>query len=184
LKGGLKVEEKLYKKGQNDIFSGAVICVFSAWYFVMSTRIKIMAMLAATRLNASSIPKLWGALLFILGVILLMRGFSEISKAKKEGYIPQKSTAAETFNAFLRANSQVILMFVSLFVFIALISPIGFLPACFLFLVAEFNILQRKEDRKLVPSIILALAASLIIYVLFKYAFQMPLPSGILQGIF
>jgi len=68
--------------------------------------------------------------------------------------------------------------------FIALMAPLGFLPSYFLFLVAEFSILARKEERNLVLSIVLALVVSVLIYALFKYAFQMPLPSGILQGIF
>lgn len=140
--------------------------------------------IAKAELDASSVPKLWGVLLFLLGVFLLVRGSRELSQAKKAGYIPQKNAAGDTVRAFLQANSQVILMFTALALFIALITPLGFLISCFLFLLAEFNILARKEERKPVVSLILALAASVLIYSLFKYAFQMPLPAGILQGIF
>lgn len=178
------MEEKLYKKGRNDLWSGAIVCAFSAWYLLMASQIKIMKMLAATLLDASSVPKLWGVLLFLLGVFLLVRGSRELSQAKKAGYIPQKNAAGDTVRAFLQANSQVILMFTALALFIALITPLGFLISCFLFLLAEFNILARKEERKPVVSLILALAASVLIYSLFKYAFQMPLPVGVLQGIF
>lgn len=178
------MEEKLYKKGQNDVVSGIVLCVFAAGYYIMATQIKIMKMLASTLLDASSVPKLWGVLLFLLGVFLLIRGSREISRAKKEGYVPVKRTAKEQAAAFFKANSQVILMFAALALFIALMTPLGFLISCFLFLLAEFNILARKEERKPVVSVLLALAASLLIYALFKYAFHMPLPSGILNGIF
>lgn len=178
------MEEKLYKKGRNDLWSGAIVCAFSAWYLLMASQIKIMKMLAATLLDASSVPKLWGVLLFFMGVLLLVRGFREISQAKKSGYVPRKTPAGDAVKAFLQANSQVILMFAALALFIALMTPLGFLISCFLFLLAEFNILARKEERNPVISVILALAASLLIYSLFKYAFQMPLPSGILQGIF
>jgi len=178
------MEEKLYKKGQNDLFSGIVVCVFAIWYFAMATQIKIMKMLASTLLDASSVPKFWAVLLLLLGAIMLVRGFGEISRAKKAGYVPPKSTAGEAVNGFLKANSHVILMFLALFLFIALMTPLGFLPSCFLFLVAEFSILARKEEQNLVLSVILALVVSVLIYALFKYAFQMPLPSGILQGIF
>ena len=59
-----------------------------------------------------------------------------------------------------------------------------FLISTFLFLFAEFNILSYKEDRKIGFSLIFALICAVAIYALFKYAFSMPLPQGILKGIF
>ena len=60
----------------------------------------------------------------------------------------------------------------------------GFLISTFLFLFAEFNILSYKEDRKIGFTLIFALICAVAIYALFKYAFSMPLPQGILKGIF
>ena len=59
-----------------------------------------------------------------------------------------------------------------------------FLISTFLFLFAEFNILSYKEDRKIGFTLIFALICAVAIYALFKYAFSMPLPQGILKGIF
>ena len=53
-----------------------------------------------------------------------------------------------------------------------------------LILFAEFNILSYKEDRKIGFTLIFALICAVAIYALFKYAFSMPLPQGILKGIF
>lgn len=178
------MEEKLYKSGRNDLFSGILLSAFAAWYFVMATQIKIMKMLATTWLNASSVPKLWGGLLFLLGMILIVRGLRAMRCAKKNGYVPEKKTLSESWKAFRKANSQVILMFTALALFIALMNHLGFLISCFLFLFAQFNILQRKEDRKWLFSAILALVIAVLIYSLFRYAFLMPLPQGILKGIF
>ena len=75
-------------------------------------------------------------------------------------------------------------MFVVLLVYIALIQPVGFLISTFLFLFAEFNILTYKEDRKLGFSVVFALVCAVGIYAMFKYGFKMPLPQGILKGIF
>ena len=79
---------------------------------------------------------------------------------------------------------KVVVLFVVLLVYIALIQPVGFLISTFLFLFAEFNILSYKEDRKIGFTLIFALICAVAIYALFKYAFSMPLPQGILKGIF
>ena len=120
-----------YNKGKNDLFSGIVLGGFAIAYLIGATMIKIPKMLSASLLNASSVPKLWGVLLLILGIV-----------------------------------------------------PVGFLISTFLFLFAEFNILTYKEDRKLGFSVVFALVCAVGIYAMFKYGFKMPLPQGILKGIF
>jgi len=45
-------------------------------------------------------------------------------------------------------------------------------------------ILTYKEDRKLGFSVVFALVCAVGIYAMFKYGFKMPLPQGILKGIF
>ena len=165
-----------YKKGQNDLFSGIVLGGFAIAYLIGAAMIKIPKMLSASLLNASSVPKLWGVLLLILGIVLIVRGLRTM-KAEKAG-------TSEAVKGFWADNRAVVEMFVVLLVYIALIQPVGFLISTFLFLFAEFNILTYKEDRKLGFSIIFALVCAVGIYVMFKYVFKMPLPQGILKGIF
>lgn len=169
-----------YYKGRNDLFSGIVLSAFSIAYLIGATRIKIPKMLSSSFLNASSVPKLWGTLLLILGIILVIRGV----RVMKAGNAPEKKTAAQMVKDFWSANRAVIEMFVVLLIYIALIQPVGFLISTFLFLFAEFNILSYKEDRKIGFTLIFALICAVAIYALFKYAFSMPLPQGILKGIF
>ena len=71
-----------YYKGRNDLFSGIVLSAFSIAYLIGATRIKIPKMLSSSFLNASSVPKLWGTLLLILGIILVIRGV-RVMKAEK-----------------------------------------------------------------------------------------------------
>lgn len=175
---------KKYAKKRNDLISGAVLCIVAAAYFYGATKIKMMKMLTANYLNAASVPKLWGALLFVLGVILIVRGACGMSAEKAAGHVPHNRITSQLMNEWLGANYAVVLMFAVLTLYIALISPLGFLPATILFLWGEFNILSRKEERKPVMTGILAVGCGLGIYVLFKYAFSMPLPQGILRGIF
>ncbi|MGM9605013.1 MAG: tripartite tricarboxylate transporter TctB family protein, partial [Faecousia sp.] len=154
------------------------------WYLVMATQIRIMKMLAATWLNASSIPKLWGVLLLILGVILIVRGLGKMKGAKAAGYQPPKVSAKEAAKGFFGNNLAVVEMFVVLLAYIFLMQPVGFLIPTVVFLFLEFNILSRREERKYVLNAILAVVIGVAIYSLFKYGFNMPLPQGILKGIF
>lgn len=173
-----------YYKGRNDLFSGIVLSAFSIAYLIGATRIKIPKMLSSSFLNASSVPKLWGTLLLILGIILVIRGVRAMKAEKAAGNVPEKKTAAQMVKDFWSANRAVIEMFVVLLIYIALIQPVGFLISTFLFLFAEFNILTYKEDRKLGFSVVFALVCAVGIYAMFKYGFKMPLPQGILKGIF
>lgn len=138
-----------YYKGRNDLFSGIVLSAFSIAYLIGATRIKIPKMLSSSFLNASSVPKLWGTLLLILGIILVIRGVRVMKAEKAAGNAPEKKTAAQMVKDFWSANRAVIEMFVVLLIYIALIQPVGFLISTFLFLFAEFNILSYKEDRKI-----------------------------------
>ena len=167
-----------YYKGRNDLFTGIVLSAFSIAYLIGATRIKIPKMLSSSFLNASSVPKFWGTLL------LVIRGVRVMKAEKAAGNVPEKKTAAQMVKDFWSANRAVIEMFVVLLIYIALIQPVGFLISTFLFLFAEFNILSYKEDRKIGFTLIFALICAVAIYALFKYAFSMPLPQGILKGIF
>ena len=40
-------------------------------------------------------PRLWGIMMFILGVIILIRGLGKMNGAKKGGYCPPKSGQLE-----------------------------------------------------------------------------------------
>ncbi len=146
--------------------------------------IKIPKMLSSSLLNASSVPKLWGVLLLILGIVLIVRGLRVMKAEKAAGNAPEKKTAGQHGQGLLGRQTVRSWMFVVLLVYIALIQPVGFLISTFLFLFAEFNILSYKEDRKIGFTLIFALICAVAIYALFKYAFSMPLPQGILKGIF
>lgn len=79
-----------YKKGQNDLFSGIVLGGFAIAYLIGAAMIKIPKMLSASLLNASSVPKLWGVLLLILGIVLIVRGLRTMKAEKAAGNAPER----------------------------------------------------------------------------------------------
>lgn len=178
------MDNQNYKKGRNDVFSGIILCLFAAIYFYLATQIRIMKMLAATFLNASSIPKLWGVLMFVLGVAMILRGVKAIRRERAAGYIPEQIGKIEIAKRWFDANFAAVFMFIVLALYLVLLEPIGFLFSTFFFLWAEFNVLSRKGERKIAFTGLLALICAVGIYVLFRYVFTMPLPQGILKGVF
>lgn len=79
-----------YNKGKNDLFSGIVLGGFAIAYLIGAAMIKIPKMLSASLLNASSVPKLWGVLLLILGIVLIVRGLRVMKAEKAAGNAPKK----------------------------------------------------------------------------------------------
>ena len=89
-----------YYKGRNDLFSGIVLSAFSIAYLIGATRIKIPKMLSSSFLNASSVPKLWGTLLLILGIILVIRGVRVMKAEKAAGNVPEKNRFEPLYRPF------------------------------------------------------------------------------------
>ena len=167
-----------HKEGVNDIAAGIVMAAFAAWYFITATQITIPSSLSTSRLNAASVPELWGGLLFILGIVLIIRGAMKTAAAKKDGYVSARVPVGEALKAWFNKSSAAVAMFVVLFIYVALMNVIGFMLDTILFLFCEFFILTRKEERNMVACVVLALVFGVGIYVLFKYGFSMPLPQG------
>ena len=167
--------KKLRADGRNDILAGIFFCVFAAWYFISATQIEIPNSLSSSFLNAASVPELWGGVLFILGIVVIIRGALKLAKVPKEEKTSDEKASA---GQWLSKSSAAIAMFVVLFIYIFLMNKIGFMIDTVLFLFCEFIILTRKEERNYVVTAILALVFGVGIYMLFKYGFSMPLPQG------
>ena len=97
-----------YKKGQNDLFSGIVLGGFAIAYLIGAAMIKIPKMLSASLLNASSVPKLWGVLLLILGIVLIVRGLRTMKAEKAAGNAPEKKSTSEAVKGFWADNRAVV----------------------------------------------------------------------------
>lgn len=85
-------------------------------------------------------------------------------------------------NAAPRDDAPILPMTVALFTalvigYAVLLSPLGFLPASFLFLLAGMRLLYPRAGW--LRSGIIALGALILIYVIFRLVFQVVLPEGI-----
>ena len=171
-------------KNLNDIFSGAVLlCLCAVGAYEVSASI---APSDGEVVGADALPTLALGGMALCGVFLILQGLLRSRPGRSWG---NRSAVIKTllfFGFFVMYLSGMIWLGDRLVEQSWFPWPHngGFKISTFLFLFAEFNILTYKEDRKLGFSIIFALVCAVGIYVMFKYGFKMPLPQGILKGIF
>lgn len=163
---------------RKDIISGAVIGVFSVVYLLLISDIRIFTGPGAAPLSARFIPAMWGAILFILSLILLFRGLRNRKAARR-----QAETAARagfSLRQLWAQNTEVILTFVILAVYIYLLKPVGFLIMSAFYIFAEALVLSKKGKRRAALTLILAITAAVLIDFVFVRLLYVMLPKGIL----
>jgi hypothetical protein len=82
------------------------------------------------------------------------------------------------------ANPEAKITMALIFLFILGINVIGFLPMSALYLFFPLIVLHPREERNYKKTALAALVYSVLVYLGFRYGFNMMLPSGILRNIF
>lgn len=114
----------------------------------------------------------WPRIILVLLMILLVVNILNVIKASKaEGTSPFAGIDVAGF-----FKSKLIVGIVIVLVFALILPYIGFIPDCFLFLIAYGYLLG---DHKIVMSIIRSLIITLVIYALFQGALDIMLARGV-----
>ena len=163
---------------RKDIISGAVIGVFSVIYLALISDISIFTGPGAAPLSARFIPAMWGTILLILSLMLLFRGLRNRKAAHRQAESVERGGFA--LKELWTKNTEVILTFAVLAVYIYLLKPVGFLIMSALYIFAEALILSKKGKRRIVPALVLAVAAAVLIDFVFVRLLYVMLPKGIL----
>lgn len=162
-----------YKK---NLIPGIVLTIFSIIYLVLTSQIKKFSGLGSDPLGARAIPYLWGISLLVLSLILVVRGIKQRNLAIKNNTLVKSEL---NFTGMIKENREIVLTFVSLAVYIALLEPVGFLIMTAVYLFVQTLILTPKEKR----NYILTLITSIVIAVALDYVFvcllNVLLPLGI-----
>jgi len=162
----------MFKK-YKDVFCGGALILLGAGLFAASFGIKSVAL---NLIKADFFPRLDAALLVILGVILTVTGFSKAKyiQIEEDGQPP-----------FWKNDSTVSMLetlaLVSVYVF--LMKPVGFIISTFLYLAAQMVVLAPREKRtrkNIMLFVVISLATSLAVYLVFVKVFYLMLPAGIL----
>lgn len=162
-----------YKK---NLFPGIVLSLFSAGYIIYATQIEVFTGSGSTPLSARFIPYLWGGCLLLLSIILIFRGIKQRKEAVEKGTIEKKSV---NLAGLFKEHYEVILTFIFLAIYIALMESVGFLIMTILFLFGEILILTPKDKRNYIITAIVAIVFSFGIDFIFVRLLNVMLPLGI-----
>lgn len=159
-----------------DIAPGIVLMAFAALYLALVPTIQPFTGMGATPLTNRFIPILWGTVLLILGVWILIRGIRKKKKYLAEGGEPVRS------ENFFRKDREVVWSFIALTIYVALLSPLGFMLSTILYTTIQILILtpMDKWKKTWLPALITGLICGIAFDYIFKQLLNVLLPKGIL----
>lgn len=163
---------------KTNIIAGSALALFAAAYFYFSFDIKPFNGLGATPLDSTFIPRLWGVCLLLLSGAMVVRGFRERSAALKAGSVGKASKFS--LRGLWDRNYEVILTFVGIGVYTALLGPVGFTIMSALYIFFQSLLLSPPGKRNWKAAAIIAVIASVAIDFLFVVLLSVLLPRGIL----
>lgn len=163
---------------RTNIAAGGVLSTFSLVYLVFSLDIKPFKGLGATPLDATFIPRMWGACLLLLSIVILLRGFA----ARKAALGRTDGPVRRPFSpkALFKENYEVVMTFVFLAAYTALLGIIGFTMMSALFVFAEIMLLSAPGKRNLKTAALVSVTAAVAIDYLFVVLLSVLLPKGII----
>lgn len=162
-----------YKK---NLFPGIVLTIFSIIYLILTSQIKKFSGLGSDPLGARAIPYLWGISLLILSIILVVRGIKQRNQAMKDNtYVKTQFNIA----AIVKENREIVMTFVSLAIYIALLEPVGFLIMTAVYLFVQTLILTPKEKRNYILTLITSVVIAVALDYIFVCLLNVLLPLGI-----
>lgn len=162
-----------YKK---NLIPGIVLTIFSIIYLVLTSQIKKFSGLGSDPLGARAIPYLWGISLLVLSLILVVRGIKQRSLAIKNNTFVKSQL---NLSSMIKENREIVLTFVSLAVYIALLEPVGFLIMTAVYLFAQTLILTPKEKRNYIVTLITSIVIAVALDYVFVCLLNVLLPLGI-----
>lgn len=159
-----------------DRITGILLSVFSLLYLFFSRDIKVFRGSGATPLTSAFIPRFWGTCLLILGLMLVFRGEFRRSGEEKAAR-PQAVTGLKSW---IQDNREVVLTFVFIGIYSALLSSVGFTVMSALFIFAQILVLTPPGKRRPVPALLVGIFFAVFIDFVFVKLIGVLLPKGIL----
>ncbi len=166
----------MFKKWKN-LGLGVFLLAFSGFYIYNASQIKINAMIMgdhASYANGRIVPYLLGGLMVILSLALILQSVAQLKKGDDGKKSDEKNDV-----------TTVLLTFIIIIAYIALLPTLGFILGTMLFLLAQIFVLAPLETR--VKSLwiyaLVAVVFTVLIYVAFNIGLKQPLPRGIIENL-
>ena len=173
------------KKNFTDLISGIVVMALAAFFYWTTIGTKSFMKAGKGRLAPDTIPKVVAIAMFVLGVIIIVKWLintkqGKIAPAEKEddSANTEGMTEEQIKNRRLFQKITLPCTLVLIFLYILLMPKIGFTIATFFFLTLQITLLSTDISAKSwLKSLLIALVASVGIYVIFGCAFGLAVPK-------
>ncbi len=173
-----EVEVQEQMSSLKELLPGVVITIFAIFIFFSSFSLQSLQM---NPVGSDFLPKIVSFLAFLGSVIINMPIVKRLIKNRKRNMdvVPTEKTQQKNLEKSTKKYSTLITLGL-ITLYIVTMSLIGFLIATSLYLFVQIMLLAPKEKRKPIIFGIMSIVSSLVIYLIFWYAFSIILPAGIL----
>lgn len=158
------------KRSIMDIVAGIFLIVCAVIIYFDSANIKLIAL---TALDASFFPRFLAVITIALSIIMILRAAANLKRSAKQER-PQLQFFA-TVQELLPALTTLGLLGGYVF----LIEPVGFLLTTPFYIFGQACVLAPKGERKPLMFAALGVLATIAIYCVFKFGFQLLVPMGL-----
>ena len=173
------------KKNFTDLISGIVVMALASFFYWTTIGTKSFMKAGKGRLTPDTVPKVVAIAMFVLGVIIIVKWLintkqGKIAPAEKEddSANTEGMTEEQIKNRRLFQKITLPCTLVLIFLYILLMPKIGITIATFFFLTLQITLLSTDISAKSwLKSLLIALVASVGIYVIFGCAFGLAVPK-------
>lgn len=155
-------------KKYGDLICGTLCAVIAAAVLVMSIQI---GQKESASIGADFVPKIASVIMLIFSVVLMVRGWKA-----SQSYEEKKAEYPSNLPGIL-------IMIAALVLYAATLKTVGFLLTTVIFLFLAIVLMSRKEETHYVLFIVISVAATLAIYLIFTRFFSIRLPRGLITFI-
>lgn len=159
-----------------DRYTGIFFLTISALLFWACMNIKEFA---AIGVGSAFVPRLTAGLLLVVGLALLIDSWRQPRAAEAEAEA-ETTESQQTTSSGLVGLPAVAASVISMVIYMALLDPLGFLPASALYGFAQMLILAKDAKRAYLKFALIAALPAACFYYLFVNLFDISLPAGIL----
>ena len=173
------------KKNFTDLISGVVVMILAAFFYWTTIGTKSFMKAGNGRLAADSVPKAVAIAMFVLGAIIIVKWLINTKQGKVQPVVKEDDsediagmTEEQIKNRYLFQKITMPITLVLIFLYILVMPEIGFTISTFCFLTLQITLLSTDlSPKSWLKSLIIALIASLGIYLIFGCAFGLAVPK-------
>ncbi|MBR6966359.1 MAG: tripartite tricarboxylate transporter TctB family protein [Clostridia bacterium] len=173
------------KKNYTDLISGIVVMALAAFFYWTTIGTKSFMKAGNGRLAADAVPKTVAIAMFVLGAIIIVKWLINSRQGKVPPIVKEDDsenivgmTEAQVKNRYLFQKITMPCTIALIFLYILVMPEIGFTISTFCFLTLQITLLSTDLSAKSwLKSLLIALIASLAIYIIFGCAFGLAVPK-------